>query len=160
MVYGDFMKKCCFLGHRDFLVTEELKEKICFIIEKLILNEKVDTFIFGSKSLFNDLCYEKVSKFKTKYLQIKRIYIRAEYPIIYESYKNYLLERYEDTYYPENILKSGKAAYIKRNYYMIDKSDICVFYFDKNNLPKTRKSGTKIALDYAIKKNKKIILLP
>lgn len=151
---------CCFIGHRKIPVTKELETRLYSIIVNLILKENINTFLFGSKSCFNSLCYEKVSIAKEKYLSIKRVYVRAEYPIIDESYKKYLLERYEDTYYPENILKSGKAAYIKRNYYMIDKSDICVFYFDENNLPKNRKSGTKIALDYAIKKNKKIILIP
>ena len=151
---------CCFIGHRKIAVTKELETRLYSIIVNLILKENINTFLFGSKSCFNSLCYEKVSIAKEKYLSIKRVNVRAEYPIIDESYKKYLLERYEDTYYPENILKSGKAAYIKRNYYMIDKSDICVFYFDENNLPQNRKSGTKIALDYAIKKNKKIILIP
>ena len=32
--------------------------------------------------------------------------------IIDESYKKYLLERYEDTYYPQNAIDAGKAAYI------------------------------------------------
>ena len=151
---------CCFIGHRKITVTKELETRLYSIIENLILKENINTFLFGSKSCFNSLCYEKVSIAKEIHLGIKRVYVRAEYPIIDESYKKYLLERYEDTYYPENILKSGKAAYIKRNYYMIDKSDICVFYFAENYLPQNRKSGTKIALDYAVKKNKKIILLP
>lgn len=152
-------KVCCFLGHREFFVTQDLKEELSLVIENLILKERVKTFIFGSKSLFNNLCYEEVTKIKYKYPKIERIYIRAEYPVIDEDYKKYLLERYEDTFFPENILKSGKAVYIKRNFYMIDKSDICVFYYDENNLPKKRKSGTKIALDYAVKKNKRIIIL-
>ena len=38
---------------------------------------------------------------------------------------------------------------------MIDESDICVFFYDNNSFNK--KSGTKLALDYAIKKNKFVI---
>ena len=152
-------KTCCFFGHRTINETEELKERLSETIEKLIVDEKVDTFLFGSKSRFNDLCLELVTEMKEKHPHIKRIYVRAEYPYISEDYKNYLLENYEDTYYPENIIGSGKAAYVERNYEMIYKSHFCVVYYDEPHSPTTRKSGTKIALDYAIKQDKKIIIL-
>lgn len=148
---------CCFLGHRKINETEELKSELIKIIEKLITEEQVDTFLFGSKSQFNSLCLELVTDVKKKFSHIKRIYIRAEYPYINEQYKNYLLESYEDTYYPEKILNSGKASYVKRNYEMIDKSHFCVFYYDEKNTPTNRKSGTKLALEYAIKRGKKIV---
>ena len=148
---------CCFIGHRTINETEELKSKLKEIIEKLIVHEKVDTFLFGSKSRFNSLCLELVTEIKEKYPHIKRIYVRAEYPDINEQYTNYLLESYEGTYYPEHIRSSGRAAYVERNYEMIDKSHYCIVYYDKQNAPTTRKSGTKIALDYSIKKGKQII---
>ena len=153
-------KTCCFLGHREIIETEHLEIKLNEIIKTLITEEKVDIFLFGSKSRFNSLCYEIVTKYKEKYPHIKRIYVRAEYPDIREQYKNYLLESYEDTYYPENIQGAGRAIYIKRNYEMIDKSQFCIIYYDEQNAPTTRKSGTKIALDYAIKQEKNIIKLP
>ena len=80
----------CFFGHRKINETEELKSKLFEIIEKLIVDEKVDTFLFGSKSRFNSLCLELVTEIKEKYPHIKRIYVRAEYPDINEHYKNYL----------------------------------------------------------------------
>ena len=153
-------KNCCFFGHRTLNETEELKSKLIEIIEKLIVEKQVDTFLFGSKSRFNDLCYEIVSKIKEKYPHIKRIYVRAEYPDINEQYTNYLLEVFEDTYYPEHIRNSGKAAYVERNYEMINKSKFCIVYYDEKSTPTTRKSGTKIALDNAIKKGKQITVLP
>ena len=150
---------CCFFGHRTINETEELKSKLKEIIEKLIIKENVDTFLFGSKSRFNSLCLELVTEIKEKYPHIKRIYVRAEYPHISEDYKEYLLQNYEDTCYPKCVLSSGKAAYVKRNYEMINKSHFCVVYYDEQNAPTTRKSGTKIALDYAVKQKKEIILL-
>ena len=51
---------CCFIGHRTINETEELKNEVCEIIENLILFQKVDTFLFGSKSKFNDLCFDVV----------------------------------------------------------------------------------------------------
>ena len=150
---------CCFIGHRIINETEELKLKLYEMIEKLIVDENVDTFLFGSKSRFNSLCQESVTEIKEKYPHIKRIYVRAEYPYISECYKNYLLESYDDTYYPEKILNSGRAAYVERNYAIIDNSRFCIVYYDRQNAPTTRKSGTKIALDYAVKKQKNIIVL-
>ena len=150
-------KACCFFGHRTINETEELKERLKEIIEKLIVANNVDTFLFGSKSRFNDLCLELVTEIKQKYPHIKRIYVRAEYPYISEHYKTYLLESYEDTYYPQHIINSGKAVYVERNLEMINKSGFCIFYYDEQIAPTNRKSGTKIALDYAVKKDKKII---
>lgn len=151
---------CCFFGHRTINETEKLKSNLNEIIEKLIVDENVDTFLFGSKSRFNDLCLDLVTKTKEKYPHIKRIYVRAEYPYISEHYKNYLLESYEETYFPKKIISSGRAVYIERNCEMINKSRFCVVYFDEQNMPFNRKSGTGIAFDYAVKNGKRIIKLP
>ena len=107
MVYLQYLEEidmstCCFLGHRTIHENEELRSNLADTIEKLIINDKVDTFLFGSKSRFNDLCYEIVSELKEKYHHIKRVYVRAEFPVIDESYERYLLSRYEDTYFSEN----------------------------------------------------------
>ncbi len=154
------MNTACFIGHREINETEELKSKLCEIIEALIAQKQINTFLFGSKSRFNDLCYELVTKINEKYPYIKRVYVRAEFPYIDEAYTNYLLKNYEETYYPEKISDARRTVYVKRNYHMIDKSQFCIVYYHNDNLPIKRKSGTKIALDYAIKKNKEIILLP
>lgn len=164
-------KICCFIGHRKLNTTQDFINKLYAVIEDLIINKYVDTFLFGSKSEFNNICYEAVSKFKETYPYIQRIYVRAEYPYISEDYKAYLLERYEDTYYPQNLLNSGRAVYVKRNQEMIDKSDICVIYYDEKYQPTHKSkvgkallsnhstSGTKIAHNYALKKKKIIINL-
>ena len=151
---------CCFFGHRTINETEKLKVKLYKTIESLVVNENVDTFLFGSKSRFDSLCLELVTKLKEKYSHIKRIYVRAEFPVISDNYKDYLLESYEDTYYPEKIIGSGRAAYVERNFEMINQSRFCVVYYDESYAPSKRKSGTKIALAYAIKHKKTILLLP
>ena len=152
-------KSCCFFGHRTIKETEELKAKLYSTIENLIVNENVDTFLFGSKCRFNELCLETVSQIKEKYPYIKRIYVRAEFPIISDSYKDYLLQSYEDTYFPEKIMGSGRAAYVERNFEMIDHSRFCIVFYDGSYAPTKRKSGTKIALDYSMKQKKEIFLL-
>ena len=148
---------CCFVGHRKIRNTDELRKKLYNVIEKLI-EEDVCTFLFGSKSEFNDLCYSVVTDLKLKYPNIKRVYVRAEFPEINEEYQKYLFQFYEETYYPSVIKNSGKAVYVERNYIMIDKSKYCVVYYDKSYVPKNlRKGGTEIAYKFALSKNRTVI---
>ena len=165
----DKEKTCCFFGHRKIDETAELKDKLCEIIENLITNEKVETFLFGSKSQFDDLCHKVVTGLKEKYPHIKRVYVRSSFQHIPDWYEDSLLEYYEETYFPEKIENSGRASYVERNQEMINKSDFCVVYYDENYLPPRRKnsrrdltdyqpkSGTKVAYDYAVRKRKEII---
>ena len=160
---------CCFFGHRKIEVTDELVKRLKEVIEDLIIEKKIDTFLFGSKSQFDKLCLQVVTELKIKYPHIRRIYVRAEFPYIDEDYTAYLLKSYDHTYYPERMINSGKAAYVERNYEMIDNSSYCVIYYDENYLPPKRKnsrrdlldyqpnSGTKRAYDYAVKKDLKIL---
>ena len=115
-------------------------------------------------SEFDDLSWEVVTALKGKYPFIKRVYVRSAYPYIDERYEKYLLESYEETYFPPKLEKAGKYSYVERNCEMIDSSIYCVFYYNESYVPKVnekpkKKSGTKIAYNYAIKKNKKIINL-
>ena len=153
-------KTCCFFGHREIIETEELKKEIYDTIAKLIVNEKVEVFLFGSESRFNDLCHEIVSRVKVNYPHIKRVYVRAEFPSISDSYKAYLLKDYEETYYPENITGAGRAVYVERNCEMIDNSRFCIVYCQEEYEPHKRKSGTKKALAYAVKKQRVIYQFP
>lgn len=150
---------CCFIGHRDIKDAEKLGQRVYSVVDMLVSEKGVDTFLFGSKSSFNSFCYEQVCKIKEKHTHIKRIYVRAEFPFINTNYKDYLLESYEDTYFPQSALGAGKAVYVERNREMIDKSTFCVVYCNKDSLPESRKSGTLLALEYAVKRNKIIITL-
>ena len=151
---------CCFFGHRTINETDELRTKITEVVERLITDENVDTFLFGSKSEFDRLCLKLVTKIKEKYPHVKRIYVRAEFPFINDDYLNYLLRSYDETYYPEKLLGSGRAAYVERNYEMINNSKYCIVYYDEQNAPSARKSGTRIALDRAIEMGRKIMIFP
>ena len=56
----------CFVGHRTIQESEELKRNLRRTIERLIVEEKVDTFLFGSKSRFDSLCLEIMTQLKEK----------------------------------------------------------------------------------------------
>ena len=162
---------CCFFGHRKIDETPALTELLKNAVEALIVERGIDTFYFGSKSAFDRLCLSVVTEWKKKYPQIRRIYVRAEFPDITDSYQKYLLARYEETYYPEKIRNAGKAAYVERNFEMIDHSALCICYYDESYAPPKRKrgkrdltayqpqSGTKIAYEYAVKEKREIINL-
>ena len=60
----DKEKTCCFFWHRKVDKGDELKNKLYEIIENLIANEWIDTFLLGSKSEFDDLCHKVVNEMK------------------------------------------------------------------------------------------------
>lgn len=149
-----------FIGHRKVEQTEALKERLTEIVTNLIVQENADTFLFGSRSEFDNLCYEIVSKLKETYSNIKRVYVRAEYEYIDRDYTDYLLSFYEETFYPDNVSGAGAKSYVVRNQVMIDMCDVLVIYCDAKYKPTTKtKSGAIMATLYAKKKKKPTINL-
>ena len=160
-----------FIGHRKIknsaLLTEQIKQTVLNLIDK----KQVDTFLFGSRSAFDNLCLETVTEIKQLRSHINRIYVGAAYPYIDTAYESYLLKFYDATYIPDKIENAGKAVYVERNEYMIDKADVCIFYYNENYQPPLKpatgkciisfqpKSGTRIAYEYAVKKQKEIVNL-
>ena len=151
--------KVCFIGHRTIEKNKELISTLEDTIIQLI-NKGVTTFLFGSRSEFDSLSWEVVTKLKEKYPFIIRVYVRSAFQHVNKDYEEYLLTFYEKTYYPSKLASGGKFSYVKRNADMIDQSNFCIFYYNENYLPLPKgNSGTKIAYKYALKKNKQIINL-
>ena len=175
--------KCCFIGHRKIEKNDELKNKLKCVIEDLIVNKNVTTFLFGSKSEFDSLCHSIVCDLKEKYPNIKRVsYTCGSESCILERererwekiHSNFFRQKINLLCFDEEVehktkYYAGKAGYIERNNAMIDDSNYCIFYYDDNYLPPERKhskrcvltyqpnSGTKLAFDYAMKTNKIVI---
>ena len=173
-------KTCCIIGHRNIEITEELKMRIYDYIENLIICENIKVFIFGSRSKFNSLCHEIVSLLQKKYPSIKRIGYtcksesvilnseKEKWEKIYAKFagKNIYLQDVEEENKYKSWELSGKFSYIKRNQAMIDDSDICLFYYNKDYSPPQQnqsknfifthqsKSGTALAYNYAQLKHK------
>lgn len=145
------MNTACFFGNRTIKETEKIIKTLTETIEKLIVEEKTDTFLFGNKGQFAALCYELVKQTKKKHRHIKLIYVTAEYPYINENYKNYLLKYFQDTYSPEEI-NYCNSIYIKRDFKMIDSSRFCIFYCNDEK-------DIKALLEYAKCQKRKILLL-
>ncbi len=181
--YMERYKVCSFIGHREIELTEELKQKTKEIIETLITEHNVLTFLFGSRSSFNYLCHSIVTELKEKYSDIKRIsytcknetcileFERKKWEEIYSRIKKQNIELlgFEKEYQHKTKFTAGKASYIERNQAMINDSDYCVFYYKDHYLPEMRKysqrsigyyqpkSGTALAYAYAKQKRKILI---
>ncbi|MBQ8292013.1 MAG: hypothetical protein IJX88_05885 [Clostridia bacterium] len=127
------------------------------VVEGLIVTQNVQTFLFGSKSEFDDMALNIVTRLKEAYPAVKRVYVRAVYPLLRKEYEEYLLELYDATYMPMRVERAGTASYVQRNREMIEKSDIVVVYYEEKYALKKGKSGTRIAYSYA-KNQKKLII--
>ena len=159
---------CCFIGHRKINATPELRKYLNELLTKLILDGITD-FIFGDHSEFNSLCYEIVTELKKEYPHLRRIHFRKDYEEADAYTMEILLKGFEESICPKGVSNAGIASYVERNQAMIRESDICVFFYDESYLPKRRKrsksstsdyqpkSGTAVAYEYAVGKNKNII---
>ena len=165
------MKACSFFGHRDAPQTEELKQKVRETVEQLIVEEGVDTFLFGSRSKFDELCHIVVTELKEKHPHIQRIaylckhetacYVGegiAERRRIKElTGRDVYVREFEDIKKSDRVNSAGRASYVERNQWMIDDSDFIIIYFDEKKVKNF--NGTKIAYEYAQTKSKTIVLI-
>ena len=177
-------KVCCFIGHRKIERTDKLIKNLTSLIRGLIHEQGVNTFLFGSRSEFDDLCHEIVTELQKKNPQIKRIMYtcRSEYAVKKEekeereriarevTKRDIKYKDYDGAMMSDRLWLAGKASYVERNQDMINASDYCVFYYDPQYQPPRRKyskrsvgdyqpkSGTALAFEYAMRgKRTKII---
>ena len=169
-------KVCCFIGHRKIDKSVELTQKVKNVIIDLIENKGVNTFLFGSRSEFDDLCHSIVTELQKHNPQIKRIMYtcRSEYACMKEekeereriaravTKREIIYQDYDGEVQSDRVYNAGRASYVERNQEMIDASDYCIFYYNPEYQPLRRKyskrsvgyyqpkSGTKIAFEYAI----------
>ena len=62
----DNLKIVCFIGHRKIEKSIELKQRVEETIKDLIENKGANTFLFGSRSEFDDLCHSIVTELQKK----------------------------------------------------------------------------------------------
>lgn len=162
------MKACSFFGHRDTPKTEELKEKVRETVERLIVEEGVDTFLFGSRSSFDELCHIVVTELQKKYSHIRRVAYLCKHETACLVGAGMDLERqikdiigrdvrvreFEEINKSDRVNSAGRAAYVERNQLMIDHSKIIIIH-QKFFL----QGGTKIACKYAQQKAREIIFV-
>lgn len=74
----------CFIGHRTVADAKQVKSKLQDTISMLIEKE-ADTFLFGSRSDFDVLCWEVVTEIKEQNSHIKRISYKAPHETAFTS---------------------------------------------------------------------------
>lgn len=77
-------KTVCFIGHRTVVNAEQVRTKLFDILSTLISNG-ADTFLFGSRSDFDTLCWEVVTELQKEYPQLKRISYNAPHEAAFTS---------------------------------------------------------------------------
>lgn len=166
-------KVCSFFGHRKIEIDTSLAKRLRDIIENLILTG-YNTFLFGSNSEFDDLCYKLVTDLQINYPNIKMIgyplksevvFLKEEKEKLENLFLNVLnfntnIKAYDEIIREESLFNAGKSSYVQRNKLIIDKSDFIIFFYRESSTNSYKsKSGTKIALEYAKKRNKDMLLL-
>lgn len=152
----------CFIGHRDISNAEQVKCQLQEVVTKLILHG-ADTFLFGSRSDFNSICWNVVTELQRQFPHLKRIKYNAPHEVAFTSkedrerceqlyskfaHKEVHYTDYEIAIDSEQSFRANKNSYIIRNQEMIDNSDVCVFYYNKNYLPPRRKQSKRQLCDY------------
>ncbi len=159
---------CCFIGHREIEETEQLTAELHRLLTALIARGVTD-FLFGDHSAFDTLCYTLVTELQKEHPCLRRIHFRMRYPEADEMTMEFLLSGYEDCICLPDTVRAGRASYVLRNRAMMRESDVCIFYCNpsyipqereadrRNHLPRSpRKSGTRLAYDYARSQKKEI----
>ncbi len=162
--------KCCFIGHRTIENQPLIYERLDTLLRALMAEYPLRVFLFGSRSQFDSISHQAVTNLKELYPDIVRImYCCQSERACMESERIHLgktlsrllnrqieLQGYESACKFPNSQKAGRASYIERNKSMIDDSDVCIFYYDSQNVQSSKsKSGTAIAYEYAQKLSKK-----
>ncbi len=146
-----------FFGHREvdnFFRIEEQLEKL--IIELLSTKEYVE-FLVGKNGEFDQLVSSTIRRIKKNYRDdncyhlLVLPYDTAQYRDNYESFNEY----YDQVDIYENYYKAHfKAAFQNRNREMVNRSDLVVFYLERDY------GGAYQTYQYAVKQKKNIIKLP
>ena len=156
--------RCSFIGHRTVenseIIISILKDKIVALIEQ----EGVNTFLFGSRSEYDDLCHSVVTELREVYPFISRVAYTCRSEAATMEYeredderafsklmgKEIHLKGFESEVEFAKKYEAGRASYIERNQAMIDDSNFCIFYFNESYSPRgAGRSGTRLAYDYA-----------
>ncbi len=143
------MATCSFIGNRDTpsTIAPILESVLVDLIEK----KNVSTFYVGNNGNFDFLVSKKLEYLKNKYPNIKYSIVFAYIPV---KKTDYNFEDFSDTIYPDILENTPrKYAIIKRNEWMINKSDYVIVYA-KNKFGNAMKFK-----EYAENKNKQIIEL-
>lgn len=119
------MAACTFFGHRDS--PSSVKESLYAAVEGLICNQQVDMFYVGTQGSFDRMAYAALVELRKRYQHIKVYRVLAYMPRLSDIAQDRSV--LDDTILPEGIENAHpRYAIIKRNKWMIDRSDYVIAY--------------------------------
>lgn len=137
---------CTFFGHRD--TPKEAEPHLYTALAYLIRNKGVDLFYVGNNGSFDFMVQKTLNKLKLDYPNIRYFVVLAYMPRKHTAFEH----NFKNSIYPEGMENTPpKYAIIKRNKWMIDKSDFVVTYV------KSPVGGAAQFKSLAEKKNKTVI---
>ena len=142
------MKVCTFAGHADITQDEKnlIKPKLKSEIIRLIKKENVDTFYCGDRGSFDKLCSVCLKEIKNDYPFIKSFLVMSYMPGKKSESDLDPYSEYDGSIYPDLENTPPRFAIIKRNEWMICKSDFLITYITH------KYGGAYRTLKYAKKK--------
>ena len=139
------MAACTFFGHRD--CPSGVKASLYEAIERLICDQRVDTFYIGTQGSFDRMAYAALVELRQRYSHIKlyRVLAYMPKPGDADSADTIVLEGIENAH--------PRYAIVHRNNWMTDRSDYVITYITHPT------GGAYQAVERAKKKGKTIIAI-
>ena len=166
----NLVKTCCFTGHRpkalpwgfdeNNIRCISFKSKVKFTVENLIVENGYNKFISGMAMGADMICAEIVLSLKVLYPYIELECAVPNYAFT-ESWRDEDVRRYSGILTRADNIKfvSDSRIYSKRdlmlrNIYMVDSSELVIAAYINGE-----SGGTKNTIDYAMYKNKEVIII-
>ena len=114
-----------FLGHADFLRTEEYEGQILSFLEETVGDLPAEMYL-GGYGGFDRFAFECCKKYKAAHPYISLVSILPYLPVV-DRY-NCRDQGYDLSVYPEIENRPKKYAIVYRNRYMVEKADFVIAY--------------------------------
>ncbi len=137
-----------FFGHGRYTYGEKEKEKLYSVVKGIAEGQVV--FYIGGYGNFDRIAYDCAERYKKEVDGTAKIVFVT--PYIDEIYLKNKTEfwDFDEVLYPPLETAPKRLSILKRNEYVVEKSDYIVFYVDHNF------GGASQALEFAKRKNKRI----
>ena len=168
--YAKKIKTCCFTGHRpkalpwgfdeNDLRCIAFKSKVRFTVENLIVEKGYKKFISGMAMGADIICAEIVLMLRNIYPCIKlecavpnRAFTENWAAEDVRRYSSILTRADEIKFVSESRIYSRRDLML-RNIYMVDSSELVIAAYTDG-----KTGGTKNTIDYAVSRNKKVVVI-
>lgn len=143
------MKICCAFGHRE--VLHDIRDKLHLLVKGAI-EQGCRIFYTGDMGDFDRMFSYAVNRLKKLHPDVKLICVKPYFTNGINTKGEYYSDVYDDVIIPDELsFHHYKTAIKKRNEWMVNKSDIVLFYLRKDH------GGAFTAYKYAQKHNKTLI---